>query len=91
MPLLVFAIAGTDVALAACAYRFDVGATVRARAIVEPWVISVAAAGFWFISVRDGLMLAYAVAMVGAFPTALVAAVPPLWRGRRAGSRIPRI
>lgn len=71
MALLVFAIAGTDIALAACAYRFDVGATVRARAIVEPWVISAAAAGFWFVSVRDGLMLSYAAAMVGAFLTAL--------------------
>src|SRR3546814_2306919 len=40
MALLVFVIAGTDIALAACAYKFDVGATVRARAIVEPWVIS---------------------------------------------------
>jgi O-antigen/teichoic acid export membrane protein len=72
MALLVFAIAGTDIALAACAYRFDVGATVRARAIVEPWVISAAAAGFWFVSVRDGLMLSYAAAMVGAFLTALI-------------------
>jgi len=68
---LVFAIAGTDIALAACAYKFDIGATVRARAVVEPWVISIAAAGFWFVSVRDGLMLSYAAAMIGAFLTAL--------------------
>lgn len=72
MALLVFAIAGTEIALAACAYRYDIGATVRARAVVEPWVISAAAAGFWFVSVRDGLMLSYATAMVGAFLTALV-------------------
>lgn len=72
MALLVFAIAGTEIALAACAYRYDIGATVRARAVVEPWVISAAAAGFWFISVRDGLMLSYATAMVGAFLTALI-------------------
>ncbi len=72
MALLVFAIAGTDIALAACAYRYDVGATVRARAVVEPWVISIAAAGFWFVSPRDGLMLSYGSAMVGAFLTALV-------------------
>lgn len=71
MPLVVFAIAGTDVALAACAYRYDIGATVRARAIVEPWVISIAAAGFFFVSARDGLMLSYAAAMVATFLTAL--------------------
>src|SRR3546814_15980023 len=76
MALLVFVIAGTDIALAACAYKFDVGATVRARAIVEPWVISIAAAGFWFVSARDGLMLSYAAAMVGAFLTALVPLIP---------------
>src|SRR3546814_19891855 len=64
MALLVFVIAGTDIALAACAYTFDVGATVRARAIVEPWVLRIAAAGFWFVSARDGLMLSYAAAVV---------------------------
>lgn len=72
MALLIFAIAGTDVALAACAYRYDIGATVRARAVVEPWVISIAAAVFWYVSPRDGLMLSYAAAMLGAFLTALI-------------------
>lgn len=72
MACLVFAIAGTEVALAACAYKFDIGATVRARAVVEPWVISLGAAGFWYVSVRDGLMLSYAAAMIGAFLTALI-------------------
>ena len=32
-----------DVALAALAYRHDVASTVRVRAIVEPWVISLTA------------------------------------------------
>lgn len=72
MAFLIFAIAGTDVALAACAYRFDVATTVRARAVVEPWVISIAAAGFFYVSKRDGLMLSYAAAMIGAFLAALI-------------------
>ena len=85
MAFLVFAIAGTEIALAACAYRYDIGATVRARAIVEPWVISVAAAGFWYVSVKDGLMLSYAAAMAGAFLTALWPMIrhyggPGVWR-----------
>jgi len=85
MAFLVFAIAGTEIALAACAYRFDIGATVRARAVVEPWVISIAAAGFWFVSPPDGLMLSYAAAMLGAFLTALVPMIrhyggPGVWR-----------
>lgn len=68
---LVFFIAGMEVALAACAYKYDVGATVRARAVVEPWLISLAAAGFWYVSTRDGLMLAYGTAMMGSFFTAI--------------------
>src|SRR3546814_19397230 len=101
MALLVFVIAGTDIALAACAYKFDVGAPVRARAIVEPWVISIAAAGFWFVSARDGLLLSYAAAMVGAFLTALVPMLrhyggpgvwrpPHAWEGFRSGKSLAR-
>ncbi|WP_260581668.1 lipopolysaccharide biosynthesis protein [Sphingopyxis sp. PET50] len=85
MALLVFAIAGTEIALAACAYRFDIGATVRARAVVEPWVISLGAAAFWYVSPPDGLMLSYAAAMLGAFATALWPMIrhyggPGVWR-----------
>src|SRR3546814_2609862 len=41
LPLIILAVAGSDVALAACAYRYDIAATVRARSIVEPWPISI--------------------------------------------------
>lgn len=72
LPLIVPAIALTDIMLAALAYRFNIAATVRARAIVEPWTISIAAFAFSFITLRDGLILSYAVAMSAAFLTALV-------------------
>ncbi|MET0364678.1 MAG: lipopolysaccharide biosynthesis protein [Sphingobium sp.] len=71
LPLIIFAIAITDVALAACAYRYDIGATVRARSIVEPWAISIAAGVFVFYSKRDGLILSYVVSMVAAMVSAL--------------------
>lgn len=71
LPLIVIAIAMTDVALAACAYHYNIGATVRARSIVEPWTISIAAFLFYFYSTRDGLILAYVVAMVAAMVTTL--------------------
>ena len=45
LPLVIFGIAGADVALAALAYRHDVASTVHVRAIVEPWTISLGAAG----------------------------------------------
>ena len=76
LALVVIAVAGSDVALAACAYRFDVGATVRARAIIEPWTISIGAFAFAFYSTRDGLILSYAASMIAA----LVASIIPMIR-----------
>jgi O-antigen/teichoic acid export membrane protein len=66
LPSAVFALALSDIMLAALAYRHDVGATVRARAIVEPWTLSVAALAWSFFSLRDGLLVAYALSMLGA-------------------------
>jgi O-antigen/teichoic acid export membrane protein len=85
LPVAVLALAWSDVMLAALAYRHDVGATVRARAIVEPWTISIAAFAFAFISKRDGLIFAYALSMIAA----LVASAIPFFRtyGRAAGWR----
>ncbi len=75
-PLVVFAIAIADVALAACAFQYNIAATVRARSVVEPWTISIASAIFFFYSRRDGLILSYAAAMVAA----LLASLWPLVR-----------
>jgi O-antigen/teichoic acid export membrane protein len=76
LALIVIAVAGSDVALAACAYRFDIGATVRARSIIEPWAISIGAFAFAFYSTRDGLILSYVMSMVAAF----VASIIPMTR-----------
>ena len=76
LPLIVFAIAGSDIALAALAYRHNVQATVTARAIVEPWTISIAALALSFVSSRDGLIFAYVLSMLAA----LVASLWPLFR-----------
>ena len=72
LPLVVIAIALTDVALAACAYHYNIAASVHARSIVEPWTISIAAFGFYFYSARDGLILAYVVAMIAAMLASLI-------------------
>lgn len=76
LPLVIFAIVATDISLAALAYRFDVVSTVRARAIVEPWAISIAAGAFYFYSARDGLIISYVVSLIAA----LLVALWPLWR-----------
>jgi len=76
LPITIIALAWSDITLAALAYRHDVGATVRARAIVEPWTISIAAFAWSFVSTRDGLIIAYVLSMVGA----LVASVIPFMK-----------
>lgn len=81
LPVVIFAIVITDIALAALAYRFDVASSVRARAVVEPWTISIMAGLFaWplmpFYSLRDGLIIAYILSMLAA----MLAALLPLWR-----------
>ena len=80
LAITVLAIAWTDIALAALAYRHDVGATVRARSIVEPWIKSIAAFALSFVPIMvsrgDGLIIAYVLSMVGA----LIASLIPLVR-----------
>ena len=71
LPLVIFGIAGADVALAALAYRHDVASTVHVRAIVEPWTISLAAGALVFFSSRDGLIIAYVVSVAAGLATAL--------------------
>ncbi|MBB5711174.1 lipopolysaccharide biosynthesis protein [Sphingomonas xinjiangensis] len=71
-PCIVFAVAWSDVSLAACAYRLNVKASVTARAVVEPWTISLAAFGFSFVSRHDGLILAYMLSMAAALIASLI-------------------
>ena len=89
LPCVIFAVAWSDVSLAALAYRLNVKATVTARAIVEPWTISIAAFAFSFHFHRDGLVLAYAVSMIAAMVASLVPFVrsfglPHGWKPRLA-------
>lgn len=76
LPLIILAVAGSDVALAACAWRYDISATVRARAIIEPWTISIAAWVLSYYSLRDGLILSYLLSMIAA----MLASLWPMFR-----------
>ena len=69
------AFAVTEILLAAQAYRFDIATTVRARAVVEPWVISIAAGVFFYLpGTRDsGLAFAF---IASVYAGLLTAAVP---------------
>lgn len=66
----------TDIALSALAYRYDVATSVRSRAVVEPWTLSIAAGAMFYIDEASGLSLAYILSIF----TAAVAALWPLWR-----------
>lgn len=72
LPITIIALAWSDIMLAALAYRHDIGATVRARAVVEPMTLSIAALAWSFISLRDGLIIAYVLSMVGALVASAV-------------------
>lgn len=74
--LSILPLAMTDLALAALAYRYDVTSTVRSRAIVEPWTLSITAGLLFFVIAESGLQLAF----VASILAAAVAALWPLWR-----------
>ena len=67
------AFALTEILLAAQAYKYDIATTVRARALVEPWVKSIAVLVFFFIPAtrESGLALAFVLAIYAAMFTAL--------------------
>ncbi|MBW4330685.1 lipopolysaccharide biosynthesis protein [Stakelama sp. CBK3Z-3] len=72
LPCIIFAIAWSDVSLAALAYKLNVKAAVTARAVVEPWTISICAWLFSFYSLRDGLVMSYVASMAAALIASLI-------------------
>jgi len=71
LPLTIFGWVGSDIALAGLAYRGDIGATVKARSLIEPWTISIGAFLLAFYSRRDGLIMAYVLSTVAALAASL--------------------
>ena len=71
-PCIIVAVAWSDVSLAALAYRLNVKAAVTARAVIEPWTISIAAWIFSFVTIKDGLVLSYVASMIAALIASLV-------------------
>jgi len=85
LPLAILFLAMTEVALAAQAYRYDIATTVRARAIVEPWTISIMAGLMVFMNQESGLAIAFLLSVVAAMITAFVPLIrsyglPVAWR-----------
>jgi len=73
--LIILAIALSDVALAALAFRHRIDAQVRARSLIEPWVLTLSAVALAFTPVAgSGLLLAYLLSLVAAFAASLIPA-----------------
>lgn len=79
----------TEILLAAQAYRHDIATTVRTRAVVEPWTISIAAGVFFYLPpLRDaGLSMAflasiYAGLLTAAWPFLRNYGLPSGWKPR---------
>jgi O-antigen/teichoic acid export membrane protein len=100
LPLVIFPIAAGDIALAALAFRYDIATTVRARSLVEPWVLSIAAGGLWFVIPDTGMVAAYFLSITSATVVAMIALVKsygiphgwhphPLILGRQALTNLP--
>ncbi|WJY17847.1 lipopolysaccharide biosynthesis protein [Alteriqipengyuania flavescens] len=76
LPLSILPFCLTEIALAGCAYRYDIGTTVKARAVVEPWTISIAAGVLFYLTPDAGLELAYVLSIFAACFAAFI----PLYR-----------
>lgn len=76
LPLAILPLALTEIALAALAYRYDVASTVRARAVVEPWTISIMAGVLYLVMPQGGLSVSYLLSIFAAAVTAFI----PLFR-----------
>lgn len=87
LPIVIIAIAWSDLTLAALAYRLNVKASVTARAVIEPWTISLGAWVFSYVTLRDGLILAYVASMIAALVASMIPFIrsyglPQGWRPR---------
>ncbi|MBA3881012.1 MAG: polysaccharide biosynthesis protein, partial [Sphingobium sp.] len=87
MPAIIVAIAWSDISLAALAYRHNLRATVTARAVIEPWTISLASVPLWYVDPASGLEIAYMLSMLAAVVASLIPflrsyGVPVGWKPR---------
>ena len=98
LALIVPAIVLSDVSLAGLAFRHRIDVAVRARSLIEPWVLTIAATVLAFTAAKHwGLLLAYSLSLLAA------AAASPgrrrwgvtmrrnrwrLWRGRSGSALI---
>jgi len=75
----------TEIALAALAYRYDIATSVRSRAVVEPWTLSIMSGLLFFVDRHAGMLIAYnlsvlAAALVALWPLVQSYGLPQEWK-----------
>jgi O-antigen/teichoic acid export membrane protein len=86
LALIVPALVIAELSLAGLAFRHRIDVAVRARSILEPWVLTIAATILAFTALRShGLLLAFALSLLAAattslWPALLVFGLPHGWR-----------
>ncbi|MFT8451535.1 MAG: lipopolysaccharide biosynthesis protein [Zymomonas mobilis] len=70
-PWVVVPLVWADIALAALAFYGDIAASVKAQAIIEPWVLSISSVIFIWIAPHEGLLLSYVASAVAALAASL--------------------
>ena len=86
LALIVPAIVLSDVSLAGLAFRHRIDVAVRARSLIEPWVLTIAATVLAFTAAKHwGLLLAYSLSLLAASAASLLPALrtfglPRGWR-----------
>ncbi len=86
LALVVPAVVLSDVSLAGLAFQHRIDVAVRARSLIEPWILTIASTVLAFSAWnRDGLLIAYALSMVAAavasfWPAARLFGTPEGWR-----------
>ncbi|GEB89565.1 MAG: oligosaccharide flippase family protein [Zymomonas mobilis subsp. pomaceae] len=76
LPWIIIPLVWSDIALAALAFHGNIAASVKAQAIIEPWVLSIASVIFIWVAPHEGLILSYVCSALAA----LVASLSPLLR-----------
>ena len=86
LALIVPAIVLSEITLAGLAFRHKIGVAVKARSIIEPWVLTIAATGLAFTAWKSGgLLIAFAVSLLAAavasvWPAVTTFGMPSGWR-----------
>ncbi len=66
-PLIIIALVASDILLVSLAYTHNLKPQITARALVEPWVLTIFALGFAYTRYKaDGLLIAYVLSQLAA-------------------------